>query len=61
MTAIAVAIRAVLVCPVCRGALRDDVAAEVPSLVCDACRVGYPVERGIPVLIKERAMPRMEP
>lgn len=49
-------LRAMLVCPACRGALRDDVDAQRPHLVCDACRVAYPVERGIPVLLRERAI-----
>ena len=56
------AIRDLLACPKCRGALRDGVLgekgaqSEVPALVCVACALSYPVEQGIPVLLIERAM-----
>lgn len=46
-------LRALLVCPRCRGELRDAPA----GLVCDACRLAYPVERGTPFLVAECARP----
>lgn len=48
-------IRALLVCPRCRGALVDVPAADPTGLVCEACRVVFPIEAGIPVLLIERA------
>lgn len=57
MTGIPPAIRDLLVCPVCRGPLRDATSADRVSLVCEACRLAYPVEEGIPVLLAERAEP----
>lgn len=57
MTAIPPKIRQLLVCPRCRGELLDEVALGQKALVCPACRVRYPVERGIPILIVERAEP----
>lgn len=60
MTPIPAEIRAVLACPRCGGPLRDDTAASVLALVCDACALVYPVEEGIPVLLAERAQPRSQ-
>ncbi len=50
-------IRAVLACPRCGGALRDESRGGEPSLVCDHCVLRFPVEEGIPVLLAERARP----
>ena len=47
--------RELLVCPQCRGALRDASLNGAPVLVCAACAKAYPVEDGIPVLLAERA------
>lgn len=55
MNEIPAKIRALLVCPRCRGDLVDAGTATAPKLVCNACRVAYPVEQGIPVLLAERA------
>jgi len=46
-------LRAILVCPRCRGPLID----EPGSLRCDACRLRYRVEDGIPILLVHEAMP----
>ena len=42
----------ILVCPRCQGEL----VAESVALRCDACRVRYPVEDGIPQLLPESAV-----
>lgn len=59
MSDIVPAVRALLACPRCRGDLVDVAAAEGgPSgLVCRVCRLRYPVEDGIPVLLADRATP----
>jgi uncharacterized protein YbaR (Trm112 family) len=46
-------LRAILVCPACRGDL-DDVAS---GLRCPACALLYPVVDDIPQLIAEEARP----
>jgi uncharacterized protein YbaR (Trm112 family) len=61
--AIPSAIRALLACPKCRGALTDGVLGEksarptAEALVCGRCGLAFPVEEGIPVLLIERATP----
>ena len=46
-------IRALVVCPKCRGDLVD-----VPrGLLCPACALVYPVEEGVPYLVAECAKP----
>ncbi len=44
-----------LVCPKCRGeiVLEED----GPSLRCDACRLRYPIEDDIPVMLVDEARP----
>ena len=44
---------AILVCPQCRGELTYDRAAE--RLICDKCRLRYPVTDGVPVMLPEEA------
>lgn len=46
---------AILVCPRCKGKLT--LRAEVPALDCEACRLRYPIEDSIPVMIVEEAKP----
>jgi uncharacterized protein YbaR (Trm112 family) len=49
----------ILVCPKCKGELdvrRDAEEVEV-ALECAACRLAYPVEDGIPVMLVEEARP----
>lgn len=41
----------ILACPDCKGPLREEKSA----LVCDACRLRYPIREGIPVLLVEEA------
>lgn len=57
MTVIPETIRALLACPRCGGELRDATSGGLPTLVCTACALVYPVEEGIPVLLAERAQP----
>ena len=45
----------ILVCPKCRGEL--EYRAEPESLVCHACRLIYPVEDGIPIMLIDEAKP----
>jgi uncharacterized protein len=45
-------VRALLVCPRCHGEL----AGEPQALRCDACRLRYRIERGIPVLLVSDAV-----
>ena len=61
MTGIPDAIRALLACPRCGGELRDGTAGGLPTLVCEACALVYPVEEGIPVLLAERAQALSQP
>ncbi|MEO8295281.1 MAG: Trm112 family protein [Gemmatimonadota bacterium] len=45
----------ILVCPKCRGEL--EYHREPESLVCHACRLVYPVEDGIPIMLIDEARP----
>lgn len=45
----------ILVCPKCRGEL--EYREEPESLVCHACRLIYPVEDGIPIMLIDEAKP----
>jgi len=38
-------------CPVCNGELQP----RKPFLLCRACALAYPVEQGVPILLKARA------
>lgn len=42
-----------IVCPKCRSALKHDSGAG--ELLCANCRLAYPVQDGIPVLIESGA------
>jgi uncharacterized protein YbaR (Trm112 family) len=44
-----------LVCPACRQGLRP--VDNETGLACDACAVVYPVDRDIPILLTEEAVP----
>jgi uncharacterized protein YbaR (Trm112 family) len=46
----------ILVCPRCKGELEHRLEPE-ESLVCRACRLVYPVEDGIPVMLVDDAKP----
>jgi uncharacterized protein len=45
----------ILVCPKCKGELR--VAETPPSLICERCRLIYPIRDGIPILLIDEAEP----
>ncbi len=45
----------ILVCPKCKGDLEYRTAPE--ALICPACRLVYPVEDGIPIMLIEEAKP----
>ena len=47
------ALLAILVCPLTRGPLRYDPAAE--ELISDNAQLAYPVRGGVPVLVIEEA------
>ena len=51
----------ILVCPNCKGDLEHRVGPPsdgVPeALVCHACRLVYPVEDGIPIMLIDEATP----
>lgn len=50
-------LRGIIRCPQCKGELTDAVHgdADTTELRCDACRLAYPVEGGVPVLLVELA------
>ena len=56
MTGIPSDVRSILACPGCRGDLQDAVQGGGSFLVCAACQVAYPVEQGISVLLRDRAV-----
>jgi len=43
----------ILVCPISKGPLRYDRAAQ--ELICEASRLAYPVRDGIPVMLESAA------
>lgn len=45
----------ILACPACKKPLEERPAEKL--LRCGACRKGYPIEDGIPVLLVDRARP----
>jgi uncharacterized protein len=45
----------ILVCPQCKGELEYRVSPE--CLICHACRLVYPVEDGIPIMLIDEAKP----
>ncbi len=46
-------LRAILVCPQCKGELRDQ--KEPERLICDRCCLAYPIVDDIPVMLIEEA------
>ncbi len=44
-----------LVCPRCKGELAYEQAEQ--RLVCQTCRVAYPVRDGIPIMLIDEAQP----
>jgi len=53
--AIAPELLEILVCPKCKGDLEYRLEPEV--LVCQACRLVYAVEDGIPIMLIDEAKP----
>ena len=45
----------ILVCPRCKGEL--DYRKEAGELVCEACRLRYPIRDGIPIMLIDEALP----
>jgi uncharacterized protein len=46
---------AILVCPKCKGEL--EYREQESSLLCNACRLRYPVRDGIPIMLIDEATP----
>jgi uncharacterized protein YbaR (Trm112 family) len=46
---------AILACPKCRGELQ--LTVDEGALRCDACRLSYRVDDGIPILLIDEATP----
>ena len=47
----------ILACPACKGPVR----LTNDGLICDACRLLYPVRNDIPVMLAEEALPQDAP
>lgn len=45
----------ILVCPKCKGELEYRTSPE--ALICRSCRLVYPVEDGIPIMLIDEAKP----
>jgi uncharacterized protein YbaR (Trm112 family) len=45
----------VIACPACHGGL--DLSSDARTLACSSCRVAYPVQDGVPVLLGDEARP----
>jgi uncharacterized protein len=45
----------ILACPKCKGTLHLTDAKD--ALVCDACRLAYPIKDDIPIMLIEEARP----
>jgi len=43
----------ILVCPICKGPLRHDKAAQ--ELICNADKLAYPIRDGIPIMWTDEA------
>ena len=46
---------AILACPKCKGDIRYN--ADQSGLVCDACKLEYPIRDDIPVMLIDEAKP----
>ncbi|HTY53934.1 MAG TPA: Trm112 family protein [Candidatus Binataceae bacterium] len=45
----------ILACPKCKGELR--LTQKQDGLVCDACRLIYPIKDDIPIMLIDEALP----
>lgn len=43
----------ILACPKCKGTIR--LSEKKDGLICDACRLFYPIKDGIPVMLIDEA------
>ncbi|MBL8959831.1 MAG: Trm112 family protein [Gemmatimonadetes bacterium] len=58
MSAIPQQLLQLLVCPQCRGPLvENSTSATGARLECAACALGYPVRDGIPIMLRDEAVP----
>lgn len=48
----------ILVCPVCKGNLEYHRTEQ--ELICQSCKLAYPIRDGIPVMLEDEAKP-LEP
>ena len=46
-------LKAILVCPACKG----DLLFEETRIICQPCRKAYPIREGIPVMLINEAEP----
>ncbi|GIW47055.1 MAG: UPF0434 protein [Deltaproteobacteria bacterium] len=44
----------ILACPKCRGEIRP--SDDESGLICDSCKLLYPIKEGIPVMLVEEAL-----
>ncbi len=45
----------ILACPKCKGEIR--LSPEGDGLICETCRLRYPIQDGIPVMLIDEAQP----
>ena len=45
----------ILVCPKCKGDL--DLTPEEDGIVCNACKLKYPIKEDIPIMLVDEAIP----
>jgi uncharacterized protein YbaR (Trm112 family) len=45
-----------LVCPKCKGALEERVSKKQIYLYCPACKLAYPVNNGIPLMVHDEVV-----
>jgi uncharacterized protein YbaR (Trm112 family) len=45
-----------LVCPKCKGALEERVSKKQIYLHCHACKLAYPVNNGIPLMVHDEVV-----
>ncbi len=44
----------IICCPVCKSALKEDKSGKF--LICDRCKIKYPIKDDIPILLVEEAI-----
>ena len=45
----------ILVCPKCKSSLKLDKEKDKERLICNECKLAYPIKDGIPVMLIEEA------